>query len=240
MGDEQNTNMEDIPGGKEMRILCAVKEASLPVGAAYLSKKMDIPQATIGRALYELEKRGLIEKVSNKGRQLTEDGRSFLEFHRDLEEKKSTVNHLILMVGNVSRERLLETLEIRMMIEPQAAALACRKASDEELKHLDLLILEHIYQMRHDGTGASQDLDFHLEIARLSGNETLYEILKLLLTKEGAYTRFNQAAKLAGKGQIHGHDEIGKALWARDETLAREAMRKHLAQVIADVKEQEA
>ena len=63
---------------KSLTILKSVQDAGIPIGATYLSKELSIPPASIGRILTELEDEKLIEKVSNKGRVLTDKGRQFL------------------------------------------------------------------------------------------------------------------------------------------------------------------
>ena len=54
-----------------------------------LCSKIDTSQANIGRILHLLEERGLVEKVSNKGRVLTEEGKNhFQRLQQDIQSKE--------------------------------------------------------------------------------------------------------------------------------------------------------
>ena len=59
----------------EYLILEKIAQLNTPVGASFLCSQIHASQASIGRELHNLEQRGLLEKVSNKGRILTEEGR---------------------------------------------------------------------------------------------------------------------------------------------------------------------
>ena len=61
----------------EYTLLNCIIKKSEPVGASSLALKLNTPQATIGRKLYELEFRGYLEKQSNKGRIITLKGRDY-------------------------------------------------------------------------------------------------------------------------------------------------------------------
>ena len=59
-------------------LLQTINEFNSPVGANYLSSKLDISPATIGRQLKKLEDNGYLTCIGNKGRVLTDKGKSFL------------------------------------------------------------------------------------------------------------------------------------------------------------------
>ena len=47
---------------RKTNLLMQFKEVNLPIGATYLCKRLDVPQATVGRMLTQMEKDGLLEK----------------------------------------------------------------------------------------------------------------------------------------------------------------------------------
>lgn len=97
-------------------------------------------------------------------------------------------------------------------------------------------MLEYLVEMRHDGLGKEQNLQLHLMIAKISNNQTIYQILNLLLTNENAYTKFSSASMLDRKHeQLKRHENILSAIKPRDVKAARLAMEQHINQVISDI-----
>lgn len=219
-----------------IKMLSAIKEAKGPVGATYLAKVLPIPLATVGRILQKLEQDGMLIKVSNKGRCLTEQGEAYLVAHGKREEKLHSANNLIQMATEGSKGQLLEILEVRRLLEGRAAELAAQNTTKEQLKELDQIMLEYLVEMRHDGLGKEQNLQLHLMIAKISNNQTIYQILNLLLTNENAYTKFSSASMLDRKHeQLELHENILSAIKQRDPKAARLAMEQHIDQVINDI-----
>lgn len=218
------------------QVLSAIKEAGGPVGATYLATVLPIPPATIGRMMQKLEQEGMLIKVSNKGRQLTDQGAAYLAAHEQREEKLHTANKLIHMVEGSSQTQLLEVLEIRRFLEGRSAELAAQNATPEQIKELDNIMLEYLVEMRHDGLGNEQNLRLHLNVAKISGNRTIYQILNLLLTNENAYTKFSSASMLDIKHeQLEHHENIVSAIKNHDGKGAKLAMERHIDQVISDI-----
>ena len=220
---------------KELEMLQLVQTSHMPVGAAYLSERMGLPQATVGRILLALEKKGYLEKVSNKGRLLTEQGVSYLAQQEQYHEKLRTARNIIETAESNEKHKLYEILEIRLALEGLSAENAAINATEEDMKQLDGIMLEHFYDLRRGGIGSEQDLQMHLKIAEMSGNQTLAQILRLLLTQENAYTKFSIVAPHITNMQIRQHTDIVESIRAREAQRAREAMVTHLRQVMEDV-----
>jgi len=221
-----------------IQVLTAIMEANTPVGATYLTTIINIPPATIGRIMQKLENDGMLEKVSNKGRILTAKGTAFIEGKRQREKKLKTADKIINIVESGSKSHLLEVLDIRKYLEGRTAELAAANASSDQLSALDEIMLEYLVEIRHGGLGNEQDLQFHLTIAWISGNTTIYQILKLLLTNDNAYTKFSSASIVKIKHlQLQNHESIVNAIKEHDAKKARKAMEDHLNQVIEDVNE---
>lgn len=219
----------------ELDLLNFMKEEQSPVGATYLSEKLHKPPATIGRILYDLEQNGYLAKVSNKGRSITRTGANYLEQQSAMHSKFSTARKIISFVEDTSKEKLLEILVIRKQLEGKAIELACINATDEEIRNLDAIMLEHVYEIRRGGLGNQQDLALHLAIAKMSRNTTLYQVLKLLLTDENAYTKFSSVSSDITHCQLKQHDKLVEAIQQRNSALAVSAMIEHLDQVTSDV-----
>lgn len=219
----------------KLLILNLMQKSGVPVGAVFLSERLGIPPATIGRALSSLEKEGYIEKVSNKGRQLTDKGKSYLQDKKNWKHKLNTASKLLDFVESISKERLLEILQVRQLLEDMTVELACKNASEQELHELDKIMLDYTYDLRYGGLGNEYDLQLHLKIAEISHNQTIHQILKLILTEKSAYTKFSSVADSFTNTQLIQHDEIVQAIKSRDVSRAKLAMSRHINKIIADV-----
>ena len=79
--------------------------------------------------------------------------------------------------------------------------------------------------------GSEEDLAFHLKIAHLSGSPSILRMLKLILTDQDAYARFNQAAVRSDEVRKNEHESLLAAIEAGDGALARREMERHLEHV---------
>lgn len=221
---------------KKLQILQLVRDARMPVGAAFVCEKMGLPQATVGRMLLALEQEGFLQKVSNKGRSLTDSGAAYIAQQLQFYDKLKAAQSIIETVEAPSKAKLYEILEIRIALEAITAQRACENVRQEEMAELDAILLDNFYDLKRGGIGSEQDLRLHLRIAELSGNQTLFQLLQLILTQQNAYTKFNQVAPHITSTQIKQHTDIVEAIRAKDGTRARKAMVLHLQQVMEDVR----
>ncbi len=196
---------------------------------------MHLSQASVGRMLFALEQRGFLKKASNKGRIVTELGIAYLNSQEQFHEKLNTAKEIIESVSSNLKHKLCEILEIRIALESLSAANACLNVTEDDLKELDTLMLEHFYDLRQGGIGSEQDLQLHLKIAELSGNNSLAQILKLILTQENAYTKFSIIAPHITSSQLKEHTDIVEAIRLKNSCKAKDAMIAHLSQVMENV-----
>jgi len=222
-----------------LKVLNAIVHAKRSVGATYLSQELAVPQATVGRWLKDLEDVGYLEKISNRGRLLTSDGFEFYEKEKQSIQRKSTMEKFVGLIENASKVTLLEIIEIRKNLECLAVELTCRQITDEQLAALEALMLSYAVEVRHGGSASELDLELHLSIARYSGNDSLYKILRVLLTTDDAYNKFYSVSKdLENRSLcIQQHDEIISAIKKHDVEEAKEKMRIHLDKVKGDIEQ---
>lgn len=220
---------------KSILVLETIKKSGLPVGASFLSKELTIPPATIGRILTDLEKHGYVSKISNKGRTINEKGLQYLSQVDLKKEQRKDTDQLLSLVTDAAKDNLLEILQVRKLLEAVTVEMACKNATDMEIMELEYLILEHIHLIRQKKLGSNLDLEIHLGIAKASGNQTIYQILKVLLTSDNVYTKFSYVSEHVTHTQIKQHDAIIQAIKERSPEKAKLAMEEHLDQVIEDV-----
>lgn len=218
------------------QILYALKTQALPAGAIALSEQLGLAQATVGRELNRLEQDGYLVKVSNKGRILSKKGEEYIKQEEERQKKEQAAGNLIDFSDSLSPARLVEILEVRKLLEPETIRLTCEKATTEELESLRSIMLEHLYEINNGGIGSAQDLKLHLAIAKYSQNETLHQLLLLLLTTKNAYTEFSLNSKSFLLVQAEHHHEIVQALLLRDKEKATAAMEVHLDTILDQIR----
>jgi GntR family uxuAB operon transcriptional repressor len=130
-----------------------------------------------------------------------------------------------------------ELLNARMLVEGEIAALAAAADDPAQLEILQQSIARMTEHVDDFAVREETDRDFHLGIAKLTGNSSLE------LVVEGLW---NQRAELWGRMQrhfhtedlarrtIHDHAAILAALAAHDASAARTAMHRHLTRVVRE------
>ena len=119
--------------------------------------------------------------------------------------------------------------EFRLMIEPKAAALAARKISKSQISDLKQN-LETLKGLISDGELhqiMEVDYQFHVMIAKASGNRYLQDVLqnyKVKMTFNFRYVLKPQSLELLYKV----HSGIVQAIIEREDDLAERRMYKHL------------
>jgi DNA-binding FadR family transcriptional regulator len=130
-----------------------------------------------------------------------------------------------------------ELLAARAMIEGEVAALAAITAKSGDLDSLAQAIARMTAHVDDFAIREESDREFHLGIARATGNGSLELVVEAL---------WNQRAELWGRMQrhfhtealarrtVHDHAAILSALQAGDADAARVAMHRHIARVVRE------
>jgi DNA-binding FadR family transcriptional regulator len=135
-------------------------------------------------------------------------------------------------VAHTEQALATDPIEARSMVEPEVAATAAARASEDALAEI-----EHCLEvMEHDSGGAAersaaQDAAFHLAIARATGNRILISVVEALgiASRESRMLSWRIPGGLGSSAKAH--RAILDALKAGDSDAAREAMRAHLYEV---------
>jgi len=127
-----------------------------------------------------------------------------------------------------------EVLAARRMIEVEVAAMAAKNATDGAIDAI-LVAVEQMEQHHEDlGNNESADRNFHLAIARASGNSAMVGVIDYLWNQRGTLwhklTEHFQTEELRQQTLID-HRNILAAIAAHDVPGARLAMRAHLDRV---------
>jgi DNA-binding FadR family transcriptional regulator len=132
-------------------------------------------------------------------------------------------------VGSVE-DLLLELLELRRMVEVEAAALAARRASEDDIaemrRHLELMDKSP----DDPEVFTDHDLAFHNVVLRASGNDLLRPLFEQLRPLLRFARRLSMGTRPGGTiDSQHGHRAVFEAIRRGDSKAARAAMTDHLS-----------
>lgn len=211
----------------EYSILDQMAQLNTPVGASMLCSKIDAPQANIGRALFALEEQGFVEKVSNKGRVLTEAGRAHFQQMKQNAQFQEYVDVLLELYAKNDKKIYLDILEARILLETKSAEQAAIKATPEDIQEIEQILERHRMARALGKPAEHENLDFHYKLAEIAGNSVIYHLLKLILTQNSAYIQFSfMDYTLVGSTLFHAR--IFEAIKAHDPAQASKLMYDHL------------
>jgi GntR family transcriptional repressor for pyruvate dehydrogenase complex len=135
------------------------------------------------------------------------------------------------------QDLLKEHFEVRMLIEPHAAAKAARKMNEVDRWRLQTALQEFRHAVESETIEAQvrADEDFHCLVAQVSGNRTIYELMKTFTTElhEGWISTLHTPGR--SRASITEHCAIFDAIEAGDPPAAARAMTDHLARAIKDL-----
>ena len=128
-----------------------------------------------------------------------------------------------------------DVLRARLLVEPEAAALAARQADGNQIRAMEGAFARLAADMRSDHVLPASDREFHLCIARASGNAAI-EMMVERLWAEWMRPLNARMSKLFvthdhKRDSIEEHRAVLDAIHARDPAAARRAMKHHLASV---------
>jgi GntR family transcriptional regulator, transcriptional repressor for pyruvate dehydrogenase complex len=218
-----------------------VASADGPVGASRLVERLsqhdiELSEATAGRFLRSLDRRGLTQPVGKLGRLLTEAGRLRI---RELEIMQRQDEQTALLVGAASPVdigELIDLLYVRRAVEPEAARHAALRATDEEREALRTLADSHVHHVMGGGGDADAALNLHRLVARASHNKMLIAVAGLTVdpSTNGLSTLLDLISSEAGAQFTfaHEHREIVDAILVRDPDRAGNLMREHIDDLI--------
>jgi len=187
-----------------------------------LAEEFKVSRPTIREAMIALEIRGLVGAKKGSGIYVT----------ATLPDLTSTTPELD--VG------AFELIEARTLFEGEAAALAATAIDAQQLDELRKLLVE-MEQAGETSAALDADKQFHLAIAKATGNSVVVSVVEMLWTiREQSPLCVHMFAKARREGvtpRVNEHQLIVDALTAHDPQAARDTMRSHLRRVTDDLLE---
>jgi len=130
---------------------------------------------------------------------------------------------------------VISVLELRISLETEAAGLAAQRRTPENLIALQATLQAFQDSIHRDVDSVPPDFQFHMEIARATGNRHFADLMTYLGTMIIPRTRVNTSLS-APEGRLNylqrvntEHESIYNAIRDADPEAARAAMRTHLS-----------
>jgi len=143
-------------------------------------------------------------------------------------EDESFVVEFLAKAINQEKHTLAEIFQFRELLEPQIAALAAKNATKEEVSVLQDILERQQNEADNNRVSKELDEDFHLALAKATGNSVLLQVVELLgyifLKSRHEFSQSLHRNRLS----IKGHRKIFKAIKDANSIAARELMTDHL------------
>lgn len=182
-----------------------------------LAADLGVSRPIIREALKSLAGQGVIEVVSGKGAVVKPlDGQLLRVFFR--------------RATRIERESIIDLLELRKGIEVQAAALAARRRTPDELARLIEVVATMRRELHVPDIYVDLDITFHRLIASMTHNAMLHHLVAAIreaikdILHESVLR--HQAEEQLERVQV-GHEMILKAIEQGDAEEAQRAMAAH-------------
>lgn len=120
----------------------------------------------------------------------------------------------------------LDLCEFRMVVEPEMAAMAAERATDEEIAKMEEAAREVEELCLHNKDHIEKDIIFHELIAQGTKNQVMPNIIPVIQSAIGLFITVTDSS--LKKETVETHRMVMNAIKAHDPKAAKEAMMKHL------------
>ena len=164
---------------------------------------------------------GLVEVVQGSGTYLLRQKQKPIEL-----SEGETSNLLGAFLPEELPAKALEFSEVRLMLEPDIAALAATNATYEDCRKLMELEAEVRWQIQMQESHYEKDMAFHLQIARCSKNEIACRLMEIVVKGIPLFCKVTND-ELANQ-TVKFHHMISESIERGDASGARYSMIDHL------------
>ena len=180
-----------------------------------LSEELNVSRTTLREAISFLVAQGVLEIRRGKGTFVAED-------------IPTAGLDLTSLSGLRSRGRARDLFEMRLIFEPATVALACQRATDDELKQIQKKA-ERVEEIAAEGGDwPLADQEFHWAIIRASHNEYMRRLYPIINSAVNEIMQLAQNRKHMQDTALADNQMILEFLLKRDEEGASHAMSIHM------------
>lgn len=189
-----------------------------------LANQLQVSRSSIREAIRILEATGYVTVRQGKGIFVTDfESQRFEPF----------VNWL-----RSNEQNILDHFEVRLIIEPKAAAFAAQKADAEDVRQMEDALNRFAKHAESKNTTEviKCDRDFHRCLAGSTKNSTLHVLMKSVTTSlpDGWISSLHTPGRI--EKTIGEHSAILEAIKNRDKDGAEKAMTRHLENALSDIR----
>jgi GntR family transcriptional repressor for pyruvate dehydrogenase complex len=189
-----------------------------------LTGKLRVSRSSIREAVRILEVQGYVKVEHGKGIFISRNGENGGEAFSDwLEDHASSI---------------LEHFEVRLIIDPKAAAYAAKNAKADDIHKLEEVCAEFSARAENAGTAELIKIDekFHTLLAKSTRNKTLYLLMRTMAKSlpEGWITSLHVPGRI--EKTIKEHCSIVDAVKSRDPKKAEALMLRHLNNALSEIR----
>jgi GntR family transcriptional regulator, galactonate operon transcriptional repressor len=209
-----------------------IVSGALPCGSllpteADLSVQLGISRASLREGLRALAQKGLVEGRTRRGTTVND---------RHLWNVLDADVLRWLAVAPPDPGFFLDLLDVRMIIEPNAARLAAARATTAQVLAIEAAYRGMVDSTPHDmETCCSHDLTMHELIITATGNQMLIRFADAIRTALLACVRIATNARVSYENSLAEHQAVAIAIRRRDPEAAEQAMRALLAGTARDL-----
>lgn len=147
------------------------------------------------------------------------------------------VNSNITAINDANYDDINQVLEFRRVIETECAYIAAQKATEETIDNLKKCLENMKKSVGQSEEFVKQDMLFHEEICRATGNRLLENSLTGVFQQTAKNHRQMNEAFGFSDG-VYYHSLLLKAIADKDAKKARKLMKEHLEQAINRLEEE--
>lgn len=180
-----------------------------------LSRRLGVGRGTVREAIKGLVSRNILVVRQGSG--------TFVSPRQGVSD-----DPLGLTFAKQDRRLALDLLDVRLMLEPEMAAMAADRATDYELKRLEAQCAKVERFIRGERPYRQEDVEFHRCIAQASRNQVVGTLVPVI--HSSASLNIDLTRNELKENTIRSHRELANAIRDRDPQRARYAMILHLAE----------
>jgi DNA-binding GntR family transcriptional regulator len=140
----------------------------------------------------------------------------------------TVISHRGAFVRTFSHDEIVELYELRAALELHAVRLVCQRATAEDLNELDALLDETETRMQTGSHAYPQELDFHLRLVLLAGNQALMRAALENHHQISLARSMSAKQPIRARAAVVEHHELVEALKVRDLHRATDLMDRHI------------
>lgn len=180
-----------------------------------LAKTLNVSRSTVRESIKILESRNIVTIKRGSGTYIS--------------QKQGVVSDPlgIALIGN-DESVALELLDVRMILEPESAAMAAKNASDNDIIAIKNQNKKVIHMINHGLNHSEEDAKFHQLIAQSTQNRIIAKLIPIIYHSIGMTIEMTN--KRLSDTTIVFHNQIVEAIERRDTIGARSAMSAHISE----------